>query len=141
MYRIIEPEIAGELGSKTIINRIYDPPIVEKLHYEFNGWLGDDILESFPCYIMTKRLKNKIENRHLSGIKFDDVYVTTSQLFNDLYPEKIIPKFYWARIKGVPFIDDFAITSDSKLLISERPFLVLKSCNINHAIIQELKEK
>ena len=65
MYKYIEPEVAGGLGNETIIDKNYHPPIVKKLHYEFNGWLGDDILESFPCFIVSERLKNEIIKKNL----------------------------------------------------------------------------
>lgn len=47
MYKLIEPEVAGSLGKETELDSSVFPPHVKKLHYEFDGWLGDDILESF----------------------------------------------------------------------------------------------
>ena len=94
MYRLIEPEVAGGLGKETILSNDTHPPVVEKLNYEFSGWLGDDILESFPCYIVSERLKNKIDNNNLSGLKFDDVIVTKSEVFKQLYPDKKLPNFF-----------------------------------------------
>jgi hypothetical protein len=42
---IIEPEVAGQLGNDTILNYSTKPPIIEKLNYEFEDWLGDDFIE------------------------------------------------------------------------------------------------
>lgn len=47
MFRYIEPEVAGGLGEETQMDSTVHPPLVKKLHLEFEGWLGDDILETF----------------------------------------------------------------------------------------------
>ncbi|APF85630.1 hypothetical protein HI806_01945 [Ralstonia solanacearum] len=54
-YFFLEPEVAGALGENTVLDASTHPPRVEKLHFEFSGWLGDAILESFPCVIATLR--------------------------------------------------------------------------------------
>lgn len=137
MYRYIEPEVAGGLGKETIINSSFHPPLIEKLHYEFNGWLGDDILESFPCYIVTERLKNKIESNNLTGVKFDQVTITKSEEFKTLYSDKELPKFYWAKINGELYVDDFVIGQDYRLLISENAFQILKLFNTSNALFED----
>ena len=51
-YVYIEPEVAGGLGDHTVMDRSVHPPIVSKLHYQMEGWLGDALLESFPVFIV-----------------------------------------------------------------------------------------
>ena len=92
-YKYIEPEVAGGFGTETVLNANVHPPVVERLHYEFQGWLGDDLLESFPCFIVTEQLANEISFQKLTGIFFDDVKITTSELFSELYPEKSFLNF------------------------------------------------
>ena len=55
-YYMIEPEVAGEIGENTIYDN-YDEiinqkkkPIISHLHYIFDGWLGDELLEVTPCF-------------------------------------------------------------------------------------------
>ncbi len=81
MYKIIEPEVAGSLGEQAQIDNSFFPPLIKNLNYEFEGWLGDDILESFPCYIVTEQLRKGIESEGLTGINFDEVLVSKSELF------------------------------------------------------------
>ena len=140
MYRFIEPEVAGGLGKETILNNNTYPPEIKTLNYEFSGWLGDDIIESFPCYIISERLKNKIELEKLSGITFDNVIITKSQTFNQLYPNMKLPKFYWAKIYGRVGFDDFIIGNDYRMVISDLAYRILKLFNINHAIFEEMRE-
>lgn len=138
MYKLIEPEVAGGLGEKTELDNSVFPPLVKKLNYEFDGWLGDDILESFPCYIMTERLKKTIESENLSGITFDDVLISKSETFLDLYPDKELSAFFWAKINGEDYQDDFFITEQNGLAISEKAYSLLQKFNIDQADIEEL---
>jgi hypothetical protein len=40
----IEPEVAGGLGSQTIIDTSQTPPRVTRLNYSSEGWLDDEVL-------------------------------------------------------------------------------------------------
>jgi len=71
-YYYIEPEVAGGLGNDTVMNRSVHPPVVTKLHYQFDGWLGDVLLESSPCFIVTELAKQKLQDARLTGATFDE---------------------------------------------------------------------
>jgi hypothetical protein len=139
MYKYIEPEVAGGLGKETILDNSIHPPRVTKLHYEFDGWLGDDLIESFPCYIVTEPLKEQIEKRGLSGVAFENVIITKSDNFNFLYPERQLPKFYWLKVKANNLYSDFSLGLDFRLVISEAAFNVLNQFNIKNAIIESIE--
>jgi hypothetical protein len=94
MFKLIEPEVAGGLGAQTKLRTDTHPPVVELLHYEFSGWSGDDLLTTFPCYIVTERLKENIETNGLTGINFDNVIITKSGDFQEINPNIKLPTFY-----------------------------------------------
>ncbi|WP_241280098.1 hypothetical protein [Chryseobacterium cucumeris] len=50
MYRFIEPEVAGGLGEQSQLDNSFLPPLIKNLHYEFEGWLGNDLVESSMLY-------------------------------------------------------------------------------------------
>lgn len=52
-YFVIEPEVAGGIGERSMIDRSTGKMKVEKPNYHFEGWLGDHLLESTPCYIVS----------------------------------------------------------------------------------------
>ncbi|MGV9004113.1 hypothetical protein [Flavobacterium sp.] len=141
MYRYIEPEVAGGLGFETEIDNSKHPPIVEKLHYEFIGWLGDDILESFPCFIVTERLKKEIIKSKLTGVLFGNVKITKSEEFNILQKNTSLPDFYWMKIYGKFNVDDFIISSDYRLIVSEKAFEVIIGFNISNATFEDYYNK
>lgn len=140
MFRIIEPEVSGGLGVETELDNSLHPPLITKLHIEFEGWLGNDILEIFPCFLISETLKIKINNAELTGIKFDQVIVTKSHHFVETYPNKDLPTFYWAKINGQLEKNDFAIDDENRLVISDLAFKILSEFNIANALIEEIND-
>jgi hypothetical protein len=136
VFYYIEPEVSGGLGENTIADTSVHPPLVKQLHYQFDGWLGDDLLESFPCYIITERLMMEIEKANLSGYKIDNVEVSKSDQFKEIYPDKELPNFYWLRADGVAGSDDFGIASDGRLVVSEKAMSILKTFKIDQADVE-----
>lgn len=79
-YFFIQPEVAGGIGENTMMDRSVHPPIVSRLHYELDGWPDDVLLRTFPCLIVTEGAKRKLQSVGLTGVRFDKVEVTTSEL-------------------------------------------------------------
>jgi hypothetical protein len=119
-YYVVEPEVAGGMGPATVLDRSRHPPMVKKLHYEFEGWLGDELLTAFPAYIVTRRVQEALELLPLTGAEFDDVETSRSSTFEELYPGRQLPAFQWLRIVGQPGVDDFGMSRDHLLVVSER---------------------
>lgn len=116
-YYHIEPEVAGELGKNTILNTDTHPPLVSVLNYEFKGWQGGQLLESFPCFIATKHLSELLLQNNLSGFSIDSVEITKSEQFNQMYLDVILPEFVWLKINGKAGSDDFGISESKKMLV------------------------
>jgi len=122
-YYSLDPEVAGGWGDDTEADTSVHPPIISKLHYEFEGWLGDVLLESFPSWIVTVPTMEQIQSAKLTGATFANVKVTTSGLFQDMYPGRRLPKFVWLKVDGKPGHDDF-----------------VQGLGISHAIIEPYTE-
>jgi hypothetical protein len=137
-YFKIEPEVAGGFGARTVLSTECFPPKVHQLHYEFDGWQGDAILATFPCYIISYEAKTRLEARNLTGADFDNVEISVSEQFKELYPQTKLPNFFWLKITGSPGVDDFGIGTDHMLVISERVRTELEGLGIAHAEIVEL---
>ncbi len=80
-FYILDPEVAGELGRDTIMDTSVHPPTVSNLQYELDTWLGDDVIQSFPCYLVTNRLKRKLESSSFTGATFAPVEFSVSSDF------------------------------------------------------------
>lgn len=57
----LDPEVAGGLGTNTEMSTDTRSPVVSRLHYEFEGWLGDALLTTFPCFIATRAACQALE--------------------------------------------------------------------------------
>lgn len=126
-FFVIEPEAAGGLGPQTVMDRTVHPPRILTLHYEFQDWLGDQLVESFPCYLMTRELASRIEHSGLSGAAFHSATVTLGEQFLQINSEGRLPEFLWMKVHGVCGVDDFGIGKDYRLVVSSRALDVLKS--------------
>lgn len=132
---VIKPEVAGGLGSLSKIDKSTHPPFVTRLHYEFSGWMGDDIVETFPTFIVTDALFGAIESSRLSGVEFDDVIVTKDRQFEQLFPDvaSSLPRWYWLRPVGRTHTSDFSQDDAGRLIVSEKALELLQGFNINNA--------
>ena len=136
-YYRIEPEVAGGLGEGTVMSRDIQPPIVTKLHCQFDGWLGDVLLESFPCFIVTEETAKKLQALALTGAAYDDVQVTKSEEFEDLYPNWVLPAFIWLQVTGKAGADDYGLSEDFRLVVSDRALELFNLSGIPNAIVED----
>jgi hypothetical protein len=132
-YYVLEPEVAGGFGAHTVIDRSSGKMVVQKLHYQFDGWLGDELLESAPCFIASEGLVREIESARLTGVRFDEVEITTSDQFRELYPNRQLPMFVWLKVEGKAGHDDFGIAPGLRLVVSKRALELLKRVGIANA--------
>lgn len=131
----LEPEIAGSLGKGTRLDSNDHPPVVLALDYEFQGLPKDEILESFPCFIITQDLANTLIAADLTGFKIADCSVTKSEMFKELYPNARLPQYKWLKILGCEGKDDFFINHLNILTVTNKALTKLKkhsfeSCKI-----------
>ncbi|MEE4127064.1 hypothetical protein [Pseudomonas viridiflava] len=133
MYFYMEPEVAGGLGESTILDTSYHPPKIEKLEYRFDAWLGDDILETFPCHIVTIELAKSIKEKNLTGVSFSPVKISKSDCFLETYPNLELPEFQWMLVYGVAGIDDLGLSKDYRLVVSNLALSLLRKFKIKQA--------
>lgn len=136
-YRYVEPEVSGSLGESTDLDSSVHPPVVSRLEFRFDGWLGDCLLECFPCFVLTERAKAAVEASKFSGVIFDDLVVSKSDQFDELYPGKELPVFFWAKVTGVAGQDDFGLAKDFRLVLSEQALKVLERFGLEQSLISD----
>ena len=137
-YYALDPEVAGELGNNIVMDVSVHPPLVSKLHYKLDAWLGDDLIQSFPCYLVTEHLRKHIEKFSLVGVSFAPVELELSANFKELHPSKVVPNFEWLKIFGKVGKDDFGVEAEGRLVVSERALKSLKKFALEHCNISLL---
>jgi len=124
-FYVISPEVAGGLGPNTILATQGHPPVITRLHYLFDGWLGDELLGSFPCFVVTDRLGKELRRLPLTGFELKPVEISASELFRELYPDRTLPEFSWLDVNGAAGVDYFGIDRQCRLVVSQDALSVL----------------
>lgn len=131
MPYVLKPEVAGGWGNGTIADTSCHPPKVSLLVYEFESWSEDDLLTTFPCFIVSSRLAAQIEAASLTGFVLAPVAVTKSDLFEELHPDLELPAFMWLKVVGELEKADFAINQKHRLTVSDKAFEIIRKTNIS----------
>ena len=139
-YFALEPEVAGNIfGVKSVVDVSVHPPKVTHLDYQFDGWLDDEILASFPCFIVTLKLKNVLATSKFSGVEFDACDVSRSDAFDEWYPDKQLPNFAWLKVFGRAGVDDFGLYENKRLVVSEPVLKTLQQFHFEHCTVKEFE--
>ncbi|VTU01725.1 Uncharacterized protein OS=Vibrio parahaemolyticus GN=EN05_23100 PE=4 SV=1 [Gemmataceae bacterium] len=125
-WSAVEPEVAGGWGERTVADTTTHPPVIKSLHYQFDDWSGDELVTSFPCFLITARLARHLPEG-LTGFKLAPVEVTKSDVFRELNPRKRLPKFHWLQVVGTAGRDDFGMSQDHLLVVSAQALAALRS--------------
>ncbi|BDM23168.1 MULTISPECIES: hypothetical protein [unclassified Pseudomonas] len=129
--------MAGGLGGGTVLDASIHPPVVHSLEFQFDGWLGDQLLESFPCFIVAEVVSIAIKEAGLSGVGFGPVGVKKSEIFDAFNPGVMLPEFVWLKVFGVAGVSDFGLAQDHRLVISEAVYKLLKRFGLENAEVRE----
>jgi len=152
----IEPEVAGGHGEHTIYGTGEDivkegiSGKVKFLHYEFEGWLGDDLLESTPAFIVSSLLETVLQKSDIKDYKLEPCLITTSDVFKEMYPNKEIPPFSRfiplgkIEVEGEHFTNwsghHFCLSSKGELVVTQEALELLKTVSINNCYVTSLTQ-
>lgn len=150
----LEPEVSGGHGEYTIYGTEDDIATegisgkVKYLHYEFEGWLGDDLLESTPAFIVSSILETELENSDFIGYKLEECLITTPDKFKEMYPNKEIPAFSRfiplgkIEVEGENFKNwsghHFCLSPKGELVVTQEALDFLKRVSIDNCYITPL---
>lgn len=153
---MLKPEVAGQKGDATVIANLDELrsgaalyPNVTKLEYEFYGWLGDELLETFPCFVVTSDLAESIKASGLSGAEFLPVHITKSDFFIEAH-DRELPAFVRLMPTGRVLVDangavqswsgeDFNLAQRAELVVTDEGMSVLRRHRIGHCEIALLQ--
>lgn len=136
----LDPEVAGELGENTVLDPSSHPPVVSKLEYEIAGWLGDDLITSFPVYLVSPGLLRAIEEAHLSGYFVNpNSEVTVNEQVVDDFSGSDVLEFKWIEIEGKYGESDLFLTDDFLLGLSDTAWQVFSKFNLSHCDVEPIQ--
>jgi len=142
VHYTLKPENCGDFGRKVLYGgQLTDrPPAIYRLDFEFKSWPIDDLIEINCTYIATEALIACITalSPKATGIFFDNFTSSTTFEMRRDKPGQELPPLKWCKISGKPGIDDFGMSKDHNLVVSERALLATKP-KLNRCIIEVYK--
>jgi len=140
-YMSLEAMVPGWIGEQSVSEIVDNREIFQKVHYVFDDYPSDCIVERCGVYLVTQELRKALEDIETSGCEFDDATVTES----DAYAEHTshltnnsLPRFYWLKIIGKAGKDDIGRAEPGlSIVVSERVFNELRKFGLNDCIIYD----
>ncbi|WP_026425891.1 hypothetical protein [Actinokineospora inagensis] len=105
-YFALDPEVAGELGAGSVVNRSTYPPEVSRVECAFHDWSGDDLVTAFPVFLVTGGLAEALAQSALSGFEIRDATSTLADEGGE---------------------DDIGLVPRASLVVSEAALTVLRT--------------
>lgn len=136
-YYCIKPNVAGGLGEKSVLDTTVHPPKVAHLHFEFESCPDDDLVGTFPVFLVSERLATALRTSGLSGFEVERAEISGSDIFHELHPKRKPPLFHWLKVSDKPNAQDFGQTSSGDLIVSESALRKLREFSIENAEVFE----
>jgi len=129
----IDAEVAGGLGPGTQYDPSLPQPLVGTLRYEFQGWLGDELVTTSGYWIVTEELASSLAASDLTGYELADVIVTKDEQYDLMPHAHELPT--WRRLipTGTPDVDDFGLEGRTGLIVSDAALDLLRTHRLDHA--------
>jgi len=162
-FYALDPEVPGGMGVRTVITNRAELgagasgiPQVAVLELVLDGWMGDDLLQTYPCYVVTAQLAAAIGAAGLSGAVFEEVLVSASEQYTMVQAAGRLPTEMPLLGRLVPTGeavsdgqavkawsgDDFCFCAATRtLIVSDRAFALLSRHQIRHCDATELADR
>lgn len=129
----LEPEVPGEMGSDSVLDTAVHPPVVSQFHLEVSGWMGDCLVECFPCFAVTPALAMALHGSDLTGFSLDTMKTTPGAMWLDLHEDEPVPELEWLRVNGTAGAADFGLSGSNTIVVSDRALRVLQTFTLDQA--------
>ncbi|HEX7338225.1 MAG TPA: hypothetical protein VF252_13540 [Gemmatimonadales bacterium] len=139
LFHLLQPEVAGGWGPHTEAQRHTHPPTVTHLHYEFEGWSGDDLLTTFPEFIVTENLARALEQSGLTGFRLTSVETSAGGMWMQMHERRPLPSCRWLKITAPAGGADFGRTNLADLVVSQSALDFLKGFTLTNCLITPWK--
>jgi hypothetical protein len=134
-YRL-DPQVAGELGERTVMDASTHPPIVPHVDYVLDYPDADDLIQSFPVFLVSEGLAQRMTRARLTGPAFEDVTVRPSKEYRETYGRAKHRRYRRLIITGTG--DDCWLDNDHQLCVSDRMMRLLEDADIGGCDIEQI---
>lgn len=140
-FRRLEAMVPGWIGEQSVSEIVDNVEIFKKVHYVFDDYPSDCIVERSGVYLVTQELKDALKDINATGCEFDDVIVTESEAYEEHtshIPDHSLPSFCWLKIVGEGGKDDIGFAKSAiSIVVSERVFSVMRKFGLRDCIVYD----
>lgn len=134
-YRL-EPHVAGELGEATDLDPSAHPPVVRAVEYVLDAPDSDDLIESFPVFLVSARLAERLDAAGVTGFVLEDAIVRPSTEYLATYGDVPYSEYRWMRLQDGGSTADAWLDGDQRLCVSDRTMNVLRPYRLARCSIE-----
>jgi hypothetical protein len=138
MPYVIEPLVAGELGDGTDLDPSTHPPRVSSVEYVLDAPVEEDLIESFPVFLVSEELERRIQEAGLRGISLEDARVVPSPEYIEIYGDAPHKQYRWMKLDQAEDPDAW-LGEDLRLNVTDRMMEMLQSLNISNADVEPVE--
>jgi len=135
----LEPLVAGQLGTGTVMDTSVHPPRVSEVEYVLDAPVEDDLIESFPVFLASDKLARDLEQAPLTGFSLEGARVMPSEEFRAAYGNAAVRQWRWLRLMPEQPTDCW-LGTDYRLCVSDTMFAVLEASTLAGCEVERISE-
>jgi hypothetical protein len=125
MPSVLEPLVAGQLGDGTLLDASTHPPLVSRVQYVLDAPTSDDLIESFPVFLVSEALGSALMEAALEGIGFDEAETVPSDEYVATYGSVPHKRYRWLKVEPSQ-VGDCWLDENYRLVVSDRMYAVIE---------------
>ena len=134
----MEPHVAGELGEATELDPSAHPPIVTAVEYVLDAPGSDDLIESFPVFLVSATLAERLDTAGLGGFVLEDASVRPSAEYLAIHGDVPHGEYRWLRLQDRGSTADAWLDDGQRLCVSDRTMDVLRPYRLARCSVEPL---
>jgi hypothetical protein len=127
---VLDPLVAGQLGERTDLDASTHPPVVRQVDYVVDLPTDEDLIQSFPVFLVSDDLAGALTAANLTGFRLDNADVRASDQYGVFGGGDVPLKQYrWLRLDSSDPADCW-LDERFRLCVSDEMYAVISSHRI-----------
>lgn len=134
----LDPQVAGELGEGTELDGRTHPPVVSAVEYVLDQPENDDLIQSFPVYLISVDMEQLLIHHGFTGFTLDDAAITAGDVYLEVHGPVPTPHYRWLRIAGRESDSDCWIDESLQICVSNRMMAAMRALRLDECDVEEI---
>jgi hypothetical protein len=133
----LDPQVAGELGEGSVLDTTVHPPVVTEVDYVLDQPEADELIQSFPVFLVSSGLADRFQSAGLTGFTLEEATTRPSFEYLSAFGQAPHREYRWLRVHGTEQ-DDCWIDSSAMLCVSDRMMEILNSATLSDCLATKI---